>query len=179
MQDDQKSILNTARSSLFLGMKLSKQASYSRRIPEASSLPHFSEANRLLLSLLNTHPDDREALIMLSQISECTMDYKNAILNLEKAFLAGEPKTKKLLKRLALLRECEKTWDKLILSPESLQSLGKHLEQMGVGPEHRTLQITRNWLSANVKCDHGNIISALEQSGAFTDFQVLANVCHG
>lgn len=179
MQDPLNETLEVARQELLLGVKLSKQGSYARRAPDAESLPHFHEADRLLKEILKGDPSNREALIMMSQLSESVLDFPAAIHYLNKAFDAGEPRTKKSLKRLALLKDNAKTWKRLKLSPASLRSLGEYLEGMGVGPNHRSLDLTREWLAANVDDDPEELIAALEDRGAYSDFQVLANVVKG
>ncbi|WP_406697770.1 hypothetical protein V5E97_02790 [Singulisphaera sp. Ch08] len=179
MADEIPDSLKAARESLLLGVRLSKQGSYARRAPNPDSLPYFAQAHDLLAELLNEQPDHREALVMMSQISECLMDFSAALSFLARAFDAGEPKSKKLLKRLALLRENATAWRDLGLTPEMLGMLGNHLEAEGVGPAHETLQLTRDWLTANHIGDPEIVVAALERRGAFSDFQVLANVVYG
>ncbi len=179
MHDQLSVSLITARDSMNSAIKLSKQGSYHRRAPSAESLPHYGEARRALLQILEQEPNNREALLMMSQVSEGLMNFKAAIHNLEKAFLAGEPRSKKHLKKLALLWENAKDWKDLLLKPEDLRELGDYLMSMGVGSEHRTLELTRNWLAEREEYDTGATIAALAERGAFSDFQVLANVVYG
>ncbi len=44
MDNEIRDLLQAARESVFLGMKLSKQGSYARRAPSQDSLPHFARA---------------------------------------------------------------------------------------------------------------------------------------
>jgi len=135
--------LAAARESLSLGIKLSNQGSYARRAPDQLSLPHFNEASRLLNEVLKKSSNNLEALIMISHVSECILDFDSAAIYQCKAFEAGEPKSKRSLKRLALLRASTNAWHDLSLTPESLSQLGRYLEEKGVGPDDRTLRLTR------------------------------------
>lgn len=174
-----KEALAAARQSWLSGVRLSKQCAYGRRAPDPESLPHFSEAARLLQDVLNQCPDNPEALTMMSQVSECLLDYDAAIAFQNKAFESGEPKTKKAIKRIALLGEAARAWRELLLTPELLKELGLFLESKGVGPNDRSLCNTYEWLSKNVTGKADAVIASLEKRGAFTDFQVLANIVHG
>ena len=116
---------------------------------------------------------------MMSQVTECLLDYDTALAYLNRAFDAGEPKSKRALKQLALLRENSHAWRELGLTPEMLRELGDHLEAEGVTPDHKTLRLTRGWLIENHIGDPEAVIAALERRGAFSDFQVFANICYG
>jgi len=179
MKESVANVLKKARDEMSLGRKLSKQASYARRAPEKECLPHYAKAKQLLEGVLQRDRKNREALLMMSEISEAALDYESAIKYIGLAFEAGEPKTKKTVKRLALLRESANSWRELVLDPESLRALGDFLEAVGVGPDHSTMDVTREWLSAKSDFDPDEVISALERRGAFSDFQVLANVVYG
>ena len=115
---------------------------------------------------------------MMSQISECLMDFNSAIEYLGRAITAGEPKTKKTLKRLALLRENAAMWRELFLTPASLRELGNYLEANKVGPRNRTMELTKKWLVAKGVDNPDKVIQSLESYGAFSDFQVLSNVVY-
>jgi hypothetical protein len=179
MQDPTADFLKAGRDSLLAGVQLSRQCSYARRAPEPASLPHFAQARVFLDEVLRRHPDHQEALMMMSQLSENVLDFRAAIDFLERAFDVGEPKTKKSLKRLVRLRESAAEWEDLLLSPSELRGLGDYLEANRVGSNHRTLQLTRAWLTASGMHDPDRVIGALERRGAFSDFQVLANVVYG
>ncbi len=116
---------------------------------------------------------------MMSQVSECLLDYDTALNLLSHAFTAGEPRSKKLLKRLALLRECSKMWRALGLTPDMLRKLGEYLEAKGVDPGHTTLRLTRGWLLENHVDAAEAVIEALQRRGAFSDFLVFSNVVYG
>jgi hypothetical protein len=171
--------LRAARESLFLGVKLSNQGSYARRAPSPDSLPLFANAREKLEEVLAEIPTHREALMMMAQLSECLLDYDDAVGLLTRAFDAGEPKSKKSLKRLARLRENSHEWQALGLTPDMLRRLGDHLDAEGVTPGETTLRHTRDWLVENHIDDPEAVVAALERRGAFSDFQVLANVCYG
>lgn len=176
MRDDTRA---AAVSALRMGMQLSKQGRYARRLPAPESVPHLQEAKRLLLDALKTEPCGTEVLSMLSQVEECFLNYPQALLYLEKALQNGYPRDIRQLKRLASLRQSANEWQKLRLSAEQLKSLELHLSHLGVGPQSQSLGLTREWLHINQISDAEGVVAALEERGAFTDFQVLENVCRG
>ena len=116
---------------------------------------------------------------MMAQVCEGLMNFKGAIEFLNKAFAAGEPRTKKHLKKLALMRENAEEWHDLVLSPEELRELGEYLLEMKVGSANRSFDITKEWLETQSTHDVNEVIESLERRGAFSDFQVLANVVYG
>lgn len=172
-------LIENAREELLRAIKLSKQGSYERRAPAPASLIHFETARSLLDEILLLSPRNTEALLMKSQISEGLLDFDSAIIFLNSAFDAGEARSQKLLKRLALLRENAKAWKALAMSPFILRQLGDYLESCGVGPANRTMELTKKWLDQNMPETSEKVIVALEERGAYSDFQVLANVVYG
>jgi hypothetical protein len=168
-----------ARESLLLGIEYSMQRSYQRRAPAFESLSYFERARELLEDVLRRQPQNREALMMMSQVWECLLEYDAAERYLLRALAAGEPRTKRMLKRLSLLREGARIWNGFPLTPEMLRALGKYLEGEGVNEHHRTLDLTRRWLAENGFTDIEQVIQAFGRKRAFSDFQVLANVVRG
>lgn len=172
-------MLSTARQDLQTAIGLSRQGSYGRRGPSPESLPHYGETKRLLRLVLESEPCNREALLMMAKVSEGLMDFEAAFDFLSRAIQAGEPKSKKLLKKLAQLRENTEHWKTLVLTPDMLRELGEYLESRKVGPANRSLDITREWLHLNFDGNPEQVIAGFEKRGAFSDFQVLANVVYG
>lgn len=172
-------LLLDARQDLFVAVKLSRQGAYHRRAPSSESLPHYGEAKRLLKEVLQHEPGNCQALLMMSQIAEGLMDFSSAINFLNDAFAAGEPRSKKHLKRLALLKENSKTWRKLVLTPEELRELGEFLQAKDVSPANRSLDYTKQWLNENYQGNPQEVLNSFDEVGAFSDFQVLANVVYG
>lgn len=173
-----KQQLDLARNEFLTGVKLSKQGSYARRNPDLLSIPHFQKAKSILLNLEKSDPDNIEILVLLSQIEECLMNYTKAILYLNQSFSAGKSQTKSDLKRLIRLRQESVEWRDLKLSARELEELGSYLSRLNVGPQHTTLDLTKEWLLLNDISHPEDVISALERRGAFSDFQVLKNVVH-
>ena len=161
------------------GVRSTKQGRYARRLPAREASRDLNEARRILLLSLQRRPDAPHVLAMLSQILECLLDYEQAIDYLTRAFQHGHPRTQKELRRLALLREASEEWKTLRLSPEELDRLGRFLTEIGVGPEDRSFNFTRKWLVMEGVDSPEDVIAALQKRGAFTDFQVLANVVRG
>lgn len=179
MDQNNRDYLNDARDSLSIARKLSNQSAYARRQPDPESLPHYANARELLEAFLSKSPEHREALLLLSEISESTLDFDSALHFLDRAFRAGEPRSKKLLKKLALIRESQTMWRDLVISPSQLRELGDYLDAHGVNTSNNTFDLTRAWLAEN-DVDHADaIIDGLERQGAFSDFQVLANLVDG
>jgi hypothetical protein len=172
-------LVNAARESLVLGVRKSKQGAYARREPEPESLPYFARARETLEDVLIRCPGNTEALVMMSQLAESLLEFDSAVTYLQKAFAAGEPRTKKSLKRVALMQENARAWRELGITPKALRDLGAHLEEKGVNPGNRNLDLTEEWLSGQGYADPEAVIGALKQRGAFSDFQVLANIVHG
>jgi hypothetical protein len=64
----------------------------------------------------------------------------------------------------------------LMLTPSQLHDLGQYLESQLAGQlGERDLHLTRQWLGDR-DLDVAKIIQALENRGAFSDFEVLANI---
>ena len=167
--------LAEAQTELALGVRLARQGSYERRAPDALAVPHLARARELL----GNQDKNAEVLAMLSQIEECLLNYQAAVGYLERAIKVGLPRTKKVLKRLANLREQLVEWRDLGLTSEQLRALGDFLVGAGVGPANRSLHLTREWLARQSLHDPESVIRALGRRGAFSDFQVLANVVLG
>lgn len=174
-----KDFLSKAREDLLTAVRLSRQGSYRRRAPSPESLPHYGEAKRQLLLALEIEPAHREALMMMAQVAEGLMDFRSAVSYLDRALQTGEFRTKKLLKKLAHLRDNAEYWDSLSLTPSKLQELGEYLDLMGVSPDSRSLENTRQWLLSNFDGDPEQVIAEFSERGAFSDYHVLANVAYG
>jgi hypothetical protein len=89
-------------------------------------------------------------------------------------------RSKRDLKRLALLDEAAKQWESLPLSPDELRQLGDFLRASGADnpTRGRALEFTEQWLRMSaIPVDAA--IEAFGRSGAFTDFQVLNNIVRG
>lgn len=179
MKEPAADALQAARQDVRTAIGLSRQGSYNRRAPSPESLPHYGEAKRLLQLVLEIEPNHREALVLMAQVFEGLMDFDAAADFLNRAIRAGEPKTKKLRRKLALMHENTRQWKDLVLAPHMLRDLGQHLESMGVDPANRSLDFTREWLSSNFDGDPEQVIGVLNERGAFSDFHVLVNVVHG
>lgn len=171
--------LVAARNELREAIALSGQGSYARRSPAAISKAGFSRANDLLASILVKDPLHREALLLYSQERECVLDYGSAIKALDEAFLAGEPRSRQHLKRRARLVESLSTWQTLQLTPEQLQELGEFLQDSGVDASSVTMERTTTWLRDHNVPHHERVLQGLQRMGAYSDFQVLANVVFG
>jgi hypothetical protein len=122
-----------------------------------------------------------EAWRLLSQAEECLLNYRQAVVCLEKAISLSGKRDKRMLKRLALLRESLSEWSALPLTPQQLRNLGEHLIEQGANEEWngRSLKFTRQWLEAKQFANIEEVLEALSQRGGYTDFQVLYNVVRG
>jgi hypothetical protein len=168
-----------AKRALTLGMRVSGQGTYARRAPKKDSISHFDKSRSLLLAILKNDPLDQDALLMMSQLEECLLNYPKAIEYLKKAFEAGKKCTNKDLKRLTLLRSNLVEWRDLSLTPNELRELGRYLELHCPDVSERSFPLTREWMLLNGIGDPDSIIAGLERRGAFSDFQVLANIVNG
>lgn len=98
--DDLKEVLRK-------GQVLSMETSYDRRAPNARALPSLLEAREGLLRVVHECPDHREAWILLAEAEEALLAYSAARKALETALNLGKVGDKRLLKRLARVKEYE------------------------------------------------------------------------
>lgn len=172
-------LLDEARRELQSGMQLSKQGAYARRTPDSQARQHLLHARDILVQAMKIDARDPEVLNLLSRVEECFLNYAEAIHYLEAAFASGKSKSKKDLKRLALLREHLVEWRDLILTPTQLSELGEYLMSKGINQHSQNYTYTREWLLINGFDEIESVISSLKRRGAFTDYQVLENIVRG
>jgi hypothetical protein len=133
-----------------------------------------------LRAVLSREADNAEAWRLLAQAQEAFLDYAAARTSLERAIsLGGGKASKHDLKKLALLKQGEKEWRELHLTADQLQALGAFLQTRDVGPDDRSLRWTRQWLAEAGVADIERVLQAIQQRGAFSDFQVLRNIVVG
>jgi hypothetical protein len=162
------------------GQRRSKQGSYQRRMPAEDALPNILEARRRLRRMASDVSANAQVWRLLSQAEEMLLAYRGARLALEHALQLEGSKDKKDLKRLAVLREGERTWRELSLSPEQLRDLGSHLEATLAGsPCDHTSRVTRAWLESQGLATDGKVLNALRDRGGYCDCEVLTNVVVG
>lgn len=162
---------------LIQGQKLSMQGSLDRRMPDKKAIPFFIDARKGLNEYVIINPQDSIGWRLLSQAQEALLNYPEALSSLEKSIELGG-KDKKDLKKIALLKECLKSWDELKLTPEQLESLGDYLnEKLGEFGCKHTLSFTKEWIDENMtKNKKTKIIKSIQGKGGFCDCEVLANV---
>lgn len=171
--------LQELKATLLRGVRLSKQTSYERRAPAKAAVPFLRQARDGLRDYVAANANDREGWQLLSQAEETLLDYQAARVALEKAMQLTAKRDKRDLKRLAMLRELTEEWAGLVLSPSQLQELGRYLEEELKGSTgDRSLRLTRQWLERQ-GLNLERIVRALEDRGAYSDFQVLYNVVRG
>ncbi len=156
----------------------SGQASYHRRAPNLSAVVLYDQAEAVIQKLLGVQPTSITAFLLLSAIAEGRLQFGSAIESLETAFSLGEPRSKKNLKRLARLRESMEWWQKLGLSPYHLAELGAYLTEVGVDAHCNDFRYTNAWLIETGIQTPEAMAGRFINLGAFTDFQVLANLVH-
>ena len=173
MQQELTKLAETLRA----GQIKSKQGSYERRAPAKRARPLLREARRGLRSYVADHPDDPDALRLLSQAEEALLDYRNARLALERLLNLSPTRDKRDLKKLALLREYEGRWRDLGLSPEELAGLGRHLSScLRTAPCDHSYRHTEGWLRAAHVDAPDKVIRSLERQGGYCDCEVSYNV---
>ena len=165
---------------LIEGQRRSKQGSYMRRAPASAAIPFLLEARAGLRQHIRENDTNTEALRLLSQAEEYLLNYAAARQFLERALSLSVQKDKKDLKRLALLKEYEKEWTDLGLTPSQLEDLGTHLsvKLRENGCDH-TLRFTMEWLRGASPRKTKGITEALRNRGGFCDCEVLNNVVAG
>jgi hypothetical protein len=132
-----------------------------------------------LKRLADLEPERAEVWDLLSQVEAALLNYNSAIHSLERVAALSGKRDKRLLKRLAGLRQAHAEWSDLPLSPMQTAALGKYLEACGVDSQSETLELTRRWLEEEQSVDADRVIEAFERRGAFSDFQVLNNIVSG
>ncbi|WP_140457117.1 DUF2695 domain-containing protein [Priestia megaterium] len=162
---------------LIKGQKLAMQGSYQRRAPSKKAIPHLLAARKGLKKYVKQYSNDALAWQLLSQAEEYLLNY-NAALTALQNFLSFDKKDKKLLKRLALLKEYASKWQELDMTPEQLQSLEIYLqEKLEIYGCDHTLIYTREWLDiSTLHSKKSKIVKALQNQGGFCDCEVLMNV---
>ncbi|HES8074056.1 TPA: DUF2695 domain-containing protein [Streptococcus pyogenes] len=162
---------------LIKGQKLAMQGSYQRRAPSKKAIPHLLAARKGLKEYVKQYSNDALAWQLLSQAEEYLLNYNAALTALQNA-LSFDKKDKKLLKRLALLKEYASKWQELDMTPEQLQSLEIYLqEKLEICGCDHTLVYTREWLDiSTLHSKKSKIVKALQNQGGFCDCEVLMNV---
>ncbi|NEW01335.1 DUF2695 domain-containing protein [Bacillus megaterium] len=162
---------------LIKGQKLAMQGSYQRRAPSKKAIPHLLAARKGLKEYVKQYSNDALAWQLLSQAEEYLLNYNAALMALQNA-ISLDKKDKKLLKRLALLKEYASKWQELDMTPEQLQSLEIYLEEkLEVYGCNHTLIYTREWLDiSTLHSKKSKIVKALQNQGGFCDCEILMNV---
>jgi hypothetical protein len=152
------------------------QGSYGRRSPAKEAVPFLLRARSGLRRYVETAPEDAAGWRALALAEECLLNYAGARECLERAIrLSGSDRRD--LKRLVMLRENEREWAELSLTPEQLAELGDHLDaELKRGGCDHTLRATRGWLAEMGIKNPRHVIDALRHRGGFCDCEVLANV---
>lgn len=169
--------LSRLKDLLLTGQRLSMQGSYERRLPNKEALPYLHDCRKGCRNLLQNDPKSLEAWMILSNAEECLLNYPAARKALESFFSNGGERGKKNLKRLALLKEYERKWVELMLSPADLNALGVYISDMTneSGCNH-SLRYTQHWLEMNSSKKVEEILKVLEKHGGYCDCEVLNNV---
>jgi len=168
-------VLHEPRELLRRATQLSNQGSYLRRSPAPASLAPLREALRRLSALEKRLEGNPEYWRLRSLAEEVQLNYPLAYQYLRTAIQVGGS-SKRDQKRLALLREQVREWKALRLSPTELTELGRFLREDGVGANSRNRTLTESWLDTHKPAEKAEILRALDDRGAFSDFQVLANI---
>ncbi|MBN8659063.1 MAG: DUF2695 domain-containing protein [Candidatus Obscuribacter phosphatis] len=159
------------------GQRLSMQGSYERRVPDKKAVPYLMQSREGLLKLIGEQ-DAAEIWLLLALAEECLLNYPAARRCFEEYLARGGARSKKNLKRLANLKEHEKKWSSLMLTPEQLQGLGVFLErQLAKSSCDHTNLLTETWLKSHLKTKPALVLEALQKYGGYCDCEVLANVC--
>jgi hypothetical protein len=165
------------RAQLIAAQKLTGQSSYERRAPSPKSIPALLKVKADIHEFLLLHGHEAQAHRLLSTVQECLLNYPGARASLELAIQISPQRDAKDLKRLALLREYEKKWAELPISPVELASLGSFLEHaLSKQLCDHTLEQTRCWLSEHSPTKIDSKLKAIRHWGGYCDCEVLYNV---
>lgn len=165
------------RSQLIAAQKLTGQSSYERRAPSPKAIPALLKAKTDIQAFLLLHENEAQAHRLLSTVQECLLNYPGARASLELAIQLSSQRDAKDLKRLALLKEYEKKWAELPISPAELASLGSFLEHaLSKQRCDHSLEQTRGWLSEHSPTKMDSKLKAIRHWGGYCDCEVLYNV---
>lgn len=174
--------LSEIRRELVATMRLSGEGSYARRQPKKKFVPQFIAIVARLHSFLHTNTENAPAWDLLSLTEECLLNYHESARCLQRALdLCGQMSNRDR-KRLARLKEYQRFWEVVPLSPEELKKLGCFLrEQERISEEFTTndLRITTEWLEQHKACESKYVINKLKRMGFTSDFSVLYNLVNG
>ncbi len=166
---------DSVRRELQTGMRLARQGSYLRRLPDKEAVPVLMRARSKLRAFTSSHPDEADGFRLLSLADEAFLNYELAIANLEKACAIEGKRSKKDLKRLAALREAKQEWLQLPMSPLQLSRLKQFLEEsLGKSRCDHSLRFTERWVSEEGLPVQDTLL-ALQQRGGYCDCEVLFN----
>lgn len=148
------------------GQRLSGQYSYKRRAPNDDALPYLLESSSGLRKLIRKQPELAEAWRLLSYAEECLLNYLEARQSLERFLELSGSRDRKHLKRLALLKQCERDWAELKLSANQLEDLGDYLD-LNLQNEDcdHTYRLTEQWLQSQKLQNSARILRAFEKLG--------------
>lgn len=162
------------------GQRLSLQGSYERRAADKKAMPYLLNCRTGLRKYVREHPDTVDAWYALSLAEECLLNFPAARQSLEQYLALGGERSKKLLKRLANLKQYEKKWSELMLNPVQLESLGVFLErELAKSNCDHSNRLTEAWLTDHLKTKPALILEALKRYGGYCDCEVLLNVVAG
>ncbi len=165
------------RSQLIAAQKLTGQSSYERRAPSPKAIPALLKAKTDIQAFILLHESEAQAHRLLSTVQECLLNYPGARASLELAIRLSSQREAKDLKRLALLREYEKKWTELLISPVELAGLGSFLEHaLSKQLCNHSLEQTRCWLATHSPTKIDSKLKALRHWGGYCDCEVLHNV---
>lgn len=168
--------IDELRTLLISAQKLTGQSSYERRAPSPKAVPALLTAKSEITQFLSQNTESAEAYRLLSLAQECLLNYPSARNNFEKALSLSNQRNPKDLKHLALLREYEKKWQELPLTPEELENLGSYLTGLLAthGCDH-TSKHTKEWLTRFSPGKQEQKLKVLRHWGGYCDCEVLSN----
>lgn len=174
--------IDEVRRQLVLARQLARQGSYQRRLPSPAGTAQLGRIEEWCRARLREVPTDWQALDAMAHVRECLLDYVSSEEYLDQAVRAGLPNTRKVKRRLLHIRQAAQEWRDLGLSPAQLDELGAYLEGCHAWESlarERSRARTDSWLDANCPATAAEVRAALDRRGAFSDWQVLANVVKG
>ena len=179
-EEEEEAELKELEQILQMGQQLSAQGSYERRQADEDALPYLKESRKGLRDFLKRHPESADAWLYLSYAEECLLNYPSARKSLERYFSLGGNRDKRSLKRIARLKEYEKKWAEIMLTPLELEMLGGFLDiKLTESPCDHTYRFTESWLSLRTKTNNNEILEAFMRYGGFCDCEVLLNIVPG
>jgi hypothetical protein len=158
-------------------VRRSGQQSHRRRYPGNELSVEFGSLKRDLDCMVaENHPELSSVVLTLSQVCECMLDYPRAGSHLRAYVDLTGDRSKKTLKRMAMIEEAIARWKLIAVTPPDLELLRQYIDiQMAKDGASKEFSHSCTWLEGN-GYDKDLVVEGFRALGLSDDFQVAANL---